>query len=428
MPHEKKHIVILGAGFGGLRAARKIARGITRHALNDKYEVVLIDKSEHHTFTPLLYEVAATSKETADICELHRLVAYPITTLISDTTIFIKKSVAAIDTEIGMLTFRDGTKIHADYLLFAAGAETHYYNIPGLEQCAFPLKTFSDAIRIREKLWELISEKTNELTIIIGGGGSTGVELAGELKMWCGELEKNSSACRINILILEASQSILSGFSHSVVSRARNRLERLGITIAAECSITQVKQNAISLASGKEIPYSLFLWTGGVKASSLLASMPFKIETKGRTEVAGTLHCIAAKNGLLVSPQTYAIGDAVCFHDPVTQKPVPGVARAALSQANVAAHNIMEDVKIAEGITRNASYKIFRPRNYPYIIPIGGKYAIAKIGPFTLSGIPAWIIKGLVEFNYLLSIMTPVKALSIWLKGLWIFSKNDRLG
>jgi len=122
------------------------------------------------------------------------------------------------------------------------------------------------------------------------------------------------------------------------------------------------------------------------------------------------------------------LGDAVCFYNPKTQKPVPGVARAAISQANVVAHNIFEEIKKELNPHYQLRIKNYHPMEYPYVIPVGGKFAVAKIGPLIISGFFGWVLKGLVELNYLLSIMPLHRALIIWLKGLWIFIQNDRLG
>jgi len=139
-------------------------------------------------------------------------------------------------------------------------------------------------------------------------------------------------------------------------------------------------------------------------------------------EVAGELECLPQTPDLKLYGKIYGLGDAVCFYDPVTGKPIPGVARAALSQAKVVAHNVFCDIQ------KNKNRKKYKPMEYPYVIPIGGKWAIVKIGPFVIAGFCGWILKGLVELNYLLSIMPFFKAIKLWLTGLRIFVQNDRLG
>lgn len=425
----KKNIVVLGAGFGGLHAARKIARGLEKQRLLEKYEVTLIDQNDHHTFTPLLYEAATTSKETANLCDLHDLVAYPVASLVRDESVsFLKRSVVRIDPQKRILVAEGGEELKFDYLVLATGAEINFFGIAGLETHALPIKTFIDAIRIRETLWELVTRETQSIDIVIGGGGSTGVELAGEIVMWYGEARGIAPECRIRTSIVEATNTILPGFPKSIVTHASRRLQKLGVSLIMGDAIESVNKNAVVLQSGTTIPFTVLIWAGGLKAPSLLESLPIKTAPYGRIEVSDSLQCVTTTDDLKLSSFLYAIGDSICFYNPLTKKPIPGIARAALSQANVVAYNILEEIKESEGAPRKASQKIFRPWNYPYVIPIGGKYAIAKLGPLIISGFPAWILKGLVELNYLLSIMPPQRALGIWFKGLLVFMKNDRLG
>lgn len=212
---EQKKIVVLGAGFGGLRASTRIAAGIQANRL--KHEVVLIDRNEHHTYTPLLYEVATTSKETASNIKLHNLATYNIPSLIAQFPIeFIQGEVKDIQFDTGKI-FLESRVIHADHLVIALGAESNFFNIPGLQEYSVPLKTFWDAVRIRERIVEAITQN-DQVRILVGGGGPTGVELAGELKEWCGELKSDFPSCRLEVGILEGSPSILQGFDAKVVT------------------------------------------------------------------------------------------------------------------------------------------------------------------------------------------------------------------
>jgi NADH dehydrogenase FAD-containing subunit len=147
-----------------------------------------------------------------------------------------------------------------------------------------------------------------------------------------------------------------------------------------------------------------------------------------RVLAQGGMTCLPENENLKFYGSIYGIGDAVCFIDPKTNRPVPGVARAAIIQGSIVAHNIFEEIKVAQGIAKEAHFKTYEPLQYPYIIPVGGKYAIARFGPLVFSGLPAWIVKGLVEGNYLFSILPFFSALRLWLRGLWIFMRNDRLG
>jgi len=192
--------------------------------------------------------------------------------------------------------------------------------------------------------------------------------------------------------------------------------------------IKQAMANEVLTQGGKNIPFDILIWTGGVKASSLTQKLPLKKEKRGRIEIGSALECLPQSPDLKVTGHIYAIGDIACSYDPETGRPVPQVARAAISQGKIAAKNIIEDIKKHAGLSKKTFTYTYKPINYPYIIPVGGKYAVAKIGPLIISGFWGWILKGLVEFNYLISIMPFGKALKIWLKGLRVFIQNDRLG
>ncbi|MBI2024570.1 MAG: NAD(P)/FAD-dependent oxidoreductase [Candidatus Harrisonbacteria bacterium] len=418
---EKQHIVILGAGFGGLRAALSLSKKIRKGKLNA--EISLIDRNAYHTYTPTLYEAATTSKETANYLQIKEIVTFPIEEIIKKTGInFIEDEVEKLDLVGGDIHCAGGRKLNFDYLVLALGSEPHHFGIQGLREHALNLKTFLDAIKIRDRIWELAESGQQTFRIIVGGGGSTGVELAGEIQGWLCELKEEFHECATKVTIVEAAPTILAGFPEKIVEAARKRIGDLGVEVLVSEAIAKADAEKITLQSGREMRYDILVWTGGVKASSLMGSLPLKMEKRGRVEVVSAMECLPQSPDLKLYGKIYGIGDAVCFYDPASGKPIPGVARAAISQADIVVNNIVNDLK---GGKKHRQYKPFA---YPYIIPIGGKWAIAKIGPLIISGFLGWILKGLVEINYLLSIMPLGKALRIWLKGLRIFIQNDRLG
>jgi len=412
-----KRIVILGAGFGGLRAALVLGKKVGK-----EHEVVLIDRNSHHTFTPLLYEVATTSKEIASYIELHRVTTYEIKDILNGVPVnFIQARVKTIDVAHGDIHLEDNKKLKYDFLVIALGSETNFFNVPGLKENSVELKSFTDALKIRDVVWGMVQEGKKEIRIVVGGGGSTGVEFAAELQNWLCDVKRNNKECDAQVAIIEASQTILNGFSQKVIKKTTKRLKRLGVNIVTNDGIAKVTQNKISLKSGRTIGFDLLVWTGGVKANSLIQSMPFKFEPKGRSAVLENMACLPENPELQIYGQVYGVGDIVCLYD-IKGNPVPMVARAAISQATVAAKNIVAELK------GNGQKYAYKPMSYPYIIPVGGKYAVAKIGSVVISGFLGWLLKGLVELNYLISIMPTQKALKIWLKGLKMFVQNDRLG
>ncbi|MBI2604339.1 MAG: FAD-dependent oxidoreductase [Candidatus Harrisonbacteria bacterium] len=426
---QKKSIVVLGAGFGGLRAAKLLARGLLLHRLTARYAVYLIDKNPYHTYTPTLYEIATTSKETANYLELKDIVAFDIPALIAGYPLtFVNDTVTALDL-IGGDIHCVNTEMKFDYLVLAIGSETNYVDIPGLRAYALPLKSFMDAVRLRDTILERATAVPAELRIIIGGGGSTGVELAGELECWFGELRAEARAFpRTSVTIVEGSPTVLSGFAPRMIAIATKRLQRIGVQLIVNERIVSAAKDTVTLQSGKTLPYDILVWTGGVKAASLMSVLPLKREEKGRVEAQNAMECLPQTEDLKLYGKIYGLGDAVCVFDPVTKKPVPLVARAALLQADVAAENIIQDILAFEHRASAPAPRHYTPMEYPYVVPIGGKYAVAKIGPFVFSGILAWFFKGLIELYYLLSILPFWKAVRTWFKGLRIFLANDRLG
>lgn len=426
---EKKSIVILGAGFGGLRTAILLAKALRRARLTNRYALYLIDRNSYHTYTPTLYEVATTSKETANYIQLRDIVTFDVASLVSGfpEINFIHDAITALDLPNGDIHC-GGHEMKFDYLVLAMGSETNYFDIPGLHEHSLPLKSFMDAIVLRDRVLARYAEG-GTLRIVIGGGGSTGVELAGELQGWFTELRaKIHLACAPTVTIIEGAPTILTGYASGIIAKAAARLSHLGVTVITSERITGVTSAEVTLQSGHTAPYDILIWTGGVRAAALMGSLPLKRESKGRVEVAGEMQCFPQTGDLKLYETIYGIGDAVCFFDPVTKKPVPLVARAALIQADIVASNIMRQILIAEKRRHSVALLRYHPVEYPYIIPVGGKYAIAKIGPFIFSGFLAWILKGLIELSYLSSILPPGRTVITWLKGLRIFLRNDRLG
>ena len=415
----KRQIVVLGAGFGGLRAAKILGKKVGK-----EHGVTLIDRNAYHTFTPLLYEVASTDKETANYIDLKSLVTYPISTLLESLPItFIQSGISGIDLENSLVDLEDGKRVVYDYLVIALGAEVYHFEIPGLVDAAFAFKTFTDALKLRDAIWERIRGKVAEdIRIVIGGAGATGVELAGELAEWlCRVSKQRGKECHAAISLVEAAPTILSGFDARVIEKVKKRLQGLGVTILTSRVIEKVIDHRVQFQGGVSVPFDILIWTGGTRANRLAGALPIKTERRGHARVAPSLFCIPQTPDLKLGGRVYGIGDVTCFYDQKTNKPIPGVARAAISEASTAARNIIRDL-------RGQKPLIYTAKDYPYIIPVGGKYAVAKVGPLVFSGFFAWVFKGLVELNYLASVMPNMRAVKIWLRGLKTFVKNDRLG
>ncbi len=427
-----KKIVILGGGFGGLRAARDLGRRIKNAKLDRLYHVVLVDQNAYQTYTPTLYEIATTPESLATQLDLKRIVTFNLEQMVYHLPVeVVKAKVTEVDVAGGDIHLESGTRIGFDYLVVALGSQVNYFNIPGLADHSYTLKSVIDALRLREKLiMEVEDPDRKSISIVVGGGGSTGVELASEIKLSLQHMRRiECGECGAQVTIVDGAATVLPPFGPAIIKRAEKRLGDLEIDTILNERIAGVDEQKITLQSGKIIPYDIFIWTGGVSPNMLMSSMRMKKDSSGTRVLAQSgMTCLPEREDLKFYGSIYGIGDAICFMDPKTGRPVPGVARAAIVQGSVVAHNIFEEIKVAEGITKEPRFKTYTPLQYPYIIPVGGKYAIARFGPFVFSGIAAWIVKGLVEGNYLFSILPFSVALRLWLRGLWIFVRNDRLG
>ena len=429
----KKEIVVLGAGFGGIKAAFILHKCLKRLSLLDKYEIVLVDKNTYHTYTPTLYEAATTSKDIANQIKLKNIVTFPLKTAFQGReVVLLNKKIKELDLVGGDIHFGDGGKLKFDYLVIALGSETNYFDIAGLEENSLTLKTFMDAIKIRDAIWDKVDAGAKKIKIVIGGGGSTGVELAGEIQSWTCQLDKELKNCKTAVKIIEGQPTILPGFDEKVIKKVTKRLKKIGVEILLGEFIEKVEPNKIYLKSKQLENFDILIWTGGVKASRLTGALPLRKDEKGKQiAVKEKMECLPQTDDLKLYGKIYGIGDAVCCYYAETGKPVPKIAEVAIQQAKIAAHNIIEDIKLSEKIISVPKYKKYRPKisEFPYIIPIGGKYAIAKFGSVVISGFLGWVLKGLVELYYvLLNVFPPYQAIKIWLKGLLIFIKNDRLG
>lgn len=416
----QRTIAILGAGFGGLRAAMLLGKALRRHKLRD-WRVVLVDRNNYHTYAPLLYEVSATPEEVATYFDLKSIVTFPLPKVLCGHDVeLVRDTVSGLDFPRGKVALASGSSLDYDYLIIALGAEANYYGIAGLQEAALGLKTFDDAMRIRDAIW-LSSCTVKKMTIVVGGGGSTGVELAGELQPWLNEITRGGR-CSTGITLLHAGASVLSGFPQRVVEKVATRLDQLKVKILTDERVVAVEssEHIVRLESGLQIPFDILIWTAGVKPNSVLGKLPVQYESNGRLAVAEDLSLIA-DGEMHLHGKVYGVGDAVYVSSTSGGQPVPMTARSAIAQASVAARNVIADIQGKPSIA-------YKPKSYPYIIPAGGKYAVAKVGPFVVAGFPAWLFKGVVELGYLLAILPPLHALRVWFKGIKLFTLNDRLG
>lgn len=418
--NSPKIILILGAGFAGLRVAKTLSKKLK----DNSYTIILVDKSPVNIYTPDLYEIASSFHQDINpecLLELKDTVASPYYSILEkDKVNFVNAEVKEINPQNNEVVL-DKEKINYDYLVLALGSSTNHYGIPGLEQFSYSVKTAHDAIVINchldtnfKSLWKKDLKK--EIGIVIGGGGATGVEFSGELCAYIDKLCKKYDYPRehVNIKLIQGSDELI-GLGKKVSEIAQKRLEKKGVEIILNKYLKEAMPNKI-LVQGKEdktsqIVYSdLLIWTGGVKINSVIA------ESLGDKDNGGAV----LVNAFLQSkkyPNIFAAGDNAALIDVSTQKRLPMLAQVAWEEGEILAKNIIN-------LINNQPLTSYRVREYLAIIPIAGKFGIIKWKNFVFSGFWCWIMRRLTDLWYDLQILPFGKALKKWQHGNELFMKD----
>ncbi|OGF60599.1 hypothetical protein A3A19_04020 [Candidatus Giovannonibacteria bacterium RIFCSPLOWO2_01_FULL_45_140] len=419
MVHE---IVIVGGGFGGVRTAKILSKwaGGSNHHIH----ITLIDKSRYHTFYPNLYEVATAhlpevfghlpvnffDLKSSAICPLEDI-------FLDDLNVTVLESeVLGVDFKKHKIELKNASALHYDILVLGAGSETNYFNIAGMETHALPLKNFFDALKIRNAVDEAFYRipKNQLVKVVIGGGGFTGCELAGELIGYMKKLAKihGHPEYYAECLIVEAAESLLGSASLWIQKRAKARLESLGVKFKFKSGIKDVEDGEVVLADGSRIPYDVLVWTAGVKANDLAKTLfGVKLE-KGS--------CLMVDKHLRIMPyeNVFGVGDMTYCVDESTGKSLPMTASVAIREAKYVAKNIKKMILKKPLID-------YKPYHAGFVVPLGGKYAIMEIGGLRLSGFLPWALKHLVSLHYWNELIGWRRALGIWKRGLRIYTEND---
>jgi NADH dehydrogenase len=410
------HVVIVGGGFGGLYAVRALAK----HDL----QITLLDRKNHHTFQPLLYQVATAGLNPSDI-------AVPIRSILRKhpNVEVLLGDVAAVNADSRTLTLTDGATIPYDTLILATGASHSYFGNPEWERFAPGLKTIEDALEIRKRVFfafEAAEREPDEslrapwLTFVVVGGGPTGVELAGTL----GEISRQtlrhdfrhinpSESC---ILLLEGGPHILGTYVPELREKAKVQLERLGVEVRTSARVVGIDPAGVTLAPtdgkpGERIPSHTVLWAAGVAASPVARSLGVPLDRAGRVLVEPDLTVPG-------HPEIYVIGDvaAVKRGDGI----VPGVAPAAIQEAKHTAKNILRSLA---GEPRQP----FRYHDKGSLATIGRASGIADFGRLKLSGFLAWLAWLLIHVFFLIGFRNRFIVLFQWALSYLTFQRGARL-
>lgn len=413
--NQKKRVVIVGGGLGGLRLAEDL--------YGSGMQVVLIDKNNFHQFPPLIYQIASAGIDPSSI-------SFPFRQIFRKRKDFYFRMAEArmVDTEKKILQTSIG-KIDYDYLVLAAGATTNFFGNKNIEEWAIPMKTVPEAMGLRNALLSNFEraltcateeERQELLNVVIVGGGATGVEIAGalsEMKRYVIPYDyPDMDSSLMHIYLIEAGDRLLAGMSQDSSKKAYDFLKSMGVDIQFGKMVTDYRDHKVIMKDGTEIPTRTFLWVSGIRANA----MPGISEDHlGR----GFRFKVDQFNRIPGLDDVFAIGDQ-CLQttDPAYPNGHPQVAQVAIQQAKNLAKNIK---RINEGHADDNSLTPFKYNNLGSMATIGRNKAVVEIGKFHSQGFFAWILWLVVHLRSILGVKNKMMVLLNWL---WKYvSYNDSI-
>ncbi len=405
-------VVIIGGGFGGIYAARALKDAPVR--------VTLIDRQNYHLFQPLLYQVATGALSPADI-------ASPIRSILRKqrNAATLLAEAAGFDLARQEVLLSDGERIPYDYLIVATGSRDNYFGHDEWRALAPGLKDLDDAVAIRQQIFSAFEEAEREtdperrtalLTFVVVGGGPTGVELAGAL----GEIARQTLAeefrsidpSQSRIILVEGADRILRAYTPRLSASAERQLARLGVESRLDRIVTAVTPEGVTLQTGEQIRAETVLWSAGVVASPLGEALGAERDRSGRVFVNPDLT-------VPEHPNVYVIGDLAAINGK-DDRPLAGVAQVAIQSGRWAGENISRTVKGEERTS-------FVYKDLGSMATIGRNAAVAEIGPFKLTGFPAWLTWVFIHIAWLIGFRNRVVVLIQWAWAYLTHGRSARL-
>lgn len=405
-------VVIVGSGFGGLNAAKALAKA--------PVNVTLIDRKNHHTFQPLLYQVATAGLSPGEI-------ATPIRSIFrrNKNVEVILGEVTEVNLDRRELSVGEH-EIPYDYLIIAAGASHAYFGHDEWQHLAPGLKSIEDAIEIRRRIllaFELAErraaegEKSPPLNFVVVGAGPTGVELAGTLAEICrhalaGDFRKIAPE-NARIHLIEGGPHVLPTYSEDLSRSALEQLRRLGVDVITGAAVTRIEPGAVYMGDTR-LEAAVILWAAGVAASPLGRKLGLPVDRAGRVQVQPDLRVPG-------HPEVFVIGDMAALKDDSGHL-LPGVAQVAIQEGRFAAHKIRSDV---EGKDDSAS--AFRYHDKGSLATIGRAAAVAQIGKIHISGFLAWVTWLFVHIFFLIGFENRILVFVQWAWSYFTYERGARL-
>lgn len=383
-------IVILGAGYAGVHAAKKLSK---KYKKNKDVEITLIDKNPYHTLMTELHEVAGgrVPEESVKI-ELSRIFHRTKVNVVVDY-------IEDVDSDKKIVTTKDGSYEY-DYLMIGTGSEPAFFGVPGVKENGFTLWSLEDALRIKEHIKDRVKKASYEknekrrkrmLTFVVAGSGFTGIEMAGELLEWKEKLarEYRVDEKEIRILVVEAMSTILNMLDRKQADKAEKYMVKHGVEVLKDSPIVEVTNKSIKLKDGKTIDTETLIWTCGVQANKDLEDLEIEKARAGRYAANKYMQAIGKED-------IYVVGD-IAYVEEEPGKGNPQIVEAAEQTAMTAVKNIIASIEGKEKVEFKSNY-------HGFMVSIGGRYAVANLMGVKLSGFFAMIMKHFVNMFYLVQV------------------------
>lgn len=405
------HIVIIGAGFGGLEAARKLA--------NAPVEITIIDRHNYHLFQPLLYQIAIAGLVPSQI-------AYPLRTIFrrQKNINFQMGEVSSIDFNSRYIK-ANGSIIGYDYLILAVGGQTNFFGMSTVEDNSFQLKSVDSAVETRNHLLSMLEEASREvdverrralLTFVVVGGGPTGVETAGALaELIIHVMAKDYPYMDLNdvrVLLIEAASSVMMTYPDELRKATHDLLHKKNVEIMENTKLVDYDGRKVALADGTHINTHTLIWTAGVRSAEITDRLGVQQAASGRVRVEPTLQ-------LPGHPEVFVIGDAA-YVENGGGHPLPMLATVAQQQARAAARNIQK-------ILKGKQPEPFHYKDPGLLATIGRNAAVARIWGLSFSGFIAWVIWVVLHIYRLIGFRNRILVFINWAWDYFFYENQVRL-
>lgn len=410
----KRHVVVLGGGFGGLEFCKNFR--------SEDARVTLVDRTNHHLFQPLLYQVATAGLSAPEI-------AQPIRSILSDrpdVTVLMDEALD-FDLERHEVVLREN-RLKFDFLVLAMGGCNSYFGHPEWEAAAPGLKTIDDAVLIRSRVLFAFEKAENGaekdereklMTLVIIGGGPTGVELAGALAELARRVLRRDfrriDPTHARIILLEGTPAVLGNFPPDLSRSAQRQLESLGVHVRTSTRVKDIRDGEVALENGEVIRAATIVWAAGVAATPLTKKLDVELDKTGRVKVLPDL-------SLPGRPEIFALGDMALVIG-ADGKPVPGVSPAAMQMGRHVARLITNEIRFGARLPRPA----FNYFDKGTMATIGRSAAVAWIKRIHLSGYPAWLLWLFVHLVFLVGFRNRAIVLLNWAYSYYGYRRGARI-